>query len=389
MPFVNELEAFLKRTPIDKSLIKAVHPNDFSAIIKETDPAGADVVDHTQDLNAHPRSINNKVEHYRSAISGSSPMVRTTPTSLFGVSAKATYSLPRADKMQSPYKVLVKPYHEKLHERAKFWQKHPIQGWAEMTNQSLWHAAGIGHMHQQVHVSEHDMGPGFEKHPAIVVHMDPRAQAVQEMPGDPNAFSNDMMHDIPKIAIMDFLTNNMDRHRQNLLYLPQDARDEEGFPVRSRLLAIDHGRNFQYHASHKGAPKFINDPLIGDIPLPTEEQDKINQEGKNKDNLIHYFDSDALRTIEHSSRFEGNPPFVSPRIIIPAIARWWPNVRRQVIAAMDSRLRGLRESQMSEHIRKNFIERVNLLDKIAARPEWYLTQAEYKDLNVPLHVWDR
>lgn len=387
MGFGNDLKSFMER--MGTPLAKAVHPDDFAGILNETDPKGADVVDHLADLEAHPSRHKGQVEHYRKTIAGEAPIIRTTPEKLRGVSAKSVYSLPKAGSLTNPDKVLVKPYHEKLNPRAEYWQKHPIQGWAEMTNQALWHAADVGHLHQKVHVSEHDMGPGFAKHPAVVIHMDPRAKPVAYLPGDPNAYDDSMYGDAFKIGVMDFLTNNMDRHRENLLYFPEGTKDENGVPLRSRLLAIDHGRNFQYHASHKGAPKFEHDPLIGTFPIPEEDQKQINLEGKTVDSPLFYLDSDALRHVSGMSAYGGSPPLTAPRVFVKNIVSWWPQVREQVVRTMALRLRNLREPRMRDHVWNNFIERVKKLDDIAARPDFYLKEARGQDLDVPLHVWNR
>src|SRR4029077_17193051 len=95
---------------------------------------------------------------------------------------------------------------------------------SEMTSQSLYHAAGIGHLHQKVHVDEHDMGPGYEKEPALVVHMDPKMHPQAEMGklhGDPHSVDpNDYTEghkDARKIAMMDFLSGGLDRHGGNLM----------------------------------------------------------------------------------------------------------------------------------------------------------------------------
>jgi len=155
------------------ALKKAVYPGDFAAIVNEVSPHGNTVVDHTKDLSAHPTEHNSRVEHYNRAISGQAPVVRKTPMTLTGVTAKAVIALPTDKTLTRPDRYIIKPYHETIHPKAGFWQHHPIQGWAEMSNQALWHAADMGHMHQKVHVSEHAMGPGHEKEPAIVIKMEP------------------------------------------------------------------------------------------------------------------------------------------------------------------------------------------------------------------------
>ncbi len=368
-------------------LSKSLDPEHFKGIVNESDPKGGEVVDHTQELSAHPPAIDPHVQRYRAAIAGNSPVVQRAPVSLHGVTAKTVLALPTADNMTKPSRVIIKPYHEVLNPRAEFWQHHPIQGWAEMTNQALWHAADMGHMHQNVHVSEHAMGPGHEKEPGLVIHMAPDADLGYRM--KLSQYDPDMQEDLTRIGVMDFLANNLDRHEANLMFRPRNAVDENGQPFRSRLLAIDHGRAFQYHASNKGAPSRVQDPILGTIDVDSDLKEQYNRSGKSGDNLLSYVDARGLQPIAMLGQMFGKNSPAHPNFLVPIIAKWWPHVRDSVVNAMDRRIMLLREPRMQEHVRKNFMERVQLLDKIANDPQWYLTQGKVKDLKVPLHVWDR
>jgi hypothetical protein len=82
-------------------------------------------------------------------------------TGLQGITRKLVYAQTAAPLLEEDAThYMVKPYHERVSRRLKGWMHYPIQGWAEMANQGLYHAAGIGHLHQKVHVDEHDMGEG-------------------------------------------------------------------------------------------------------------------------------------------------------------------------------------------------------------------------------------
>ena len=243
-----------------------------------------------------------------------------------------SFHLPRADKMPHGDSVLVKPYHEAVDNRAKYWQKHLIQGWAEMSNQNLWHAAGMGHIHQRVHLAEHNMGPGWEKHPAVVIHAHPEANFVSDM--HPRDYDDTMHDDAPKIAAMDFLTNNLDRHPHNLMVLPEMATEEDGSPVSSRLLAIDHGRSFQYQASHKGIPEFYEDEVYGKQPVDPEFRARKNKEGKEKDSLLNYLESSDMGALDSYGELQGVPSVASPHGFMPGFTDWWPGVRHSVVASM-------------------------------------------------------
>ncbi len=104
-------------------------------------------------------------------------------------------------------------------------------GWSENTSRDLYHAAGIGHLHQKTFTAQH--GVGKYASPAQVMQIEP-AQSLDDM--SPAERTPAVKHQARQIATMDFLTGNADRHEQNLLHRP-DSGD---------LLAIDHATNTNY-----------------------------------------------------------------------------------------------------------------------------------------------
>ncbi len=108
-------------------------------------------------------------------------------------------------------------------------------GWAEHTSQALYHAGGIGHLHQKTHIAHVPNENGGEPSLATVVHMDPNVQTyVSGFRG--NKLPPEVHQDLHKIAAMDYLTHNVDRHGGNLMF----SKDGK------RALAIDHGAAFEY-----------------------------------------------------------------------------------------------------------------------------------------------
>jgi hypothetical protein len=157
---------------------------------------------------------------------------------------------------------MVKPYHEVMSRYTRHWMHVPIQGWAEMTNQALYHAANIGELHQRVHVQRvaYQKGKEVQHGPSLVIHMAPGAQTVSQLGDTSEAFSPKQRDQARKIAVMDFLSNNLDRHDTNLLALPE----------KDQLLAVDHSRSFQYKEADK----------MGDGPLQRQgnhEDDCLRQ----------------------------------------------------------------------------------------------------------------
>lgn len=135
-------------------LAKAVRPEDFTRIGKKTlHEAGPFNVDHKPELMAHPQEAAGATEWYRAHVLGGDKVAKPlkgTRKAAEGITAKLRYAGPPG----SDTTFMVKPYHENIEKKVK-WQHMPIQGWAEMTNQALFHAAGIGDLHQHVHVDEH------------------------------------------------------------------------------------------------------------------------------------------------------------------------------------------------------------------------------------------
>jgi hypothetical protein len=262
---------------------------------------------------------------------------------------------------------MVKPYHEKVTRSFNKWMSRPTQGWAEMTNQALFHAAGMGHMHQKVHVAEHNMGPGFENEPGLVVHMEPHMSEVADM--EPEHWHPSVLHDTTKIALMDYLGNNLDRHGGNLLIRNPAKHDPAKHA--SRVMAIDHGRNFQY----KSKTKYPQSELEMGAP----------PESLLEDSLSTYFANPGIARVSQHSSSDGGPRVSSPGHFTGMVQQWWPSVRQNVVATMHHQLKGLKDQGHRSHIWKNFMERVNKLDDIARFPEEYANGGR-ELLNTPIYT---
>ncbi len=341
----------------EESLAKAVDPKDMASIAKASDPAGADLVDHVPHLTAHPAAIQPEVDAYRAHVlqsPGKVKKVRKAGSGISdGITKKVLYDVPVAGSVSGMQKrYLVKPYHERIISRVSKWMQHPHQGWAEMANQALYHAGGIGNLHQHVHVSEHDFGTG-KPEPALVVHLAPEhiPAASASQPLLPEG-----RHAARQIALMDFLTNNLDRHGGNLL------RHYSG----KTPLAIDHSRSFQYVAPNneqkwvapsKRLRHALDDTFQGyhqgssvDKLAPLLRQDDVSQAplpkyGRTRD---QYYD--AL----HRSMEDYAPAF-----------DWWGQNSGKIRGEMDNQLQQIKDPEIRAHIKRNFDARADWLDERA------------------------
>lgn len=348
-------------------LFKATRPEDFSSIVKATTPAGPLAVDHKGQMSAHPPSYSDTVDHYKNEVLNGPKLYKKSSKKLGpGISRKVSFKTKEGPQIgDSDTTYMVKPYHENVVKRVSSWQKFPIQGWAEMANQALYHAGGIGHLHQKVHVAEHNMGPGKEHEPALVVKISkgfkPQADAYTMVP-DENQMSwatpdtqtmkrkyiqpsEKAKEDVRKIGLMDFLTNNMDRHGGNLM-LSNDG---------DNVLAIDHSRSFQY----VNTPQYKWDKArdLKQIPQMSDKFSPYIGAGTSIGHVDRYdrqglreqtYDTDMRRLQNYAPTFE-----------------WWGQNGKKIRDTMNEQLQHIKDPEIRKHIARNFNARADWLDERA------------------------
>ena len=329
-------------------LVKSIRPEDLKSVFGADDPSGVKLVNHVPDLTAHPPTINNEVDDYRKNVLASpKPVAKQGRTGLSGgITRKSIFKTKTAGAEQ---KYMVKPYHEKIVTRCKGWMQHPHQGWAEMTNQTLYHAGGIGHLHQKVHVSEHAPGK-----PALVVHITPGHTDIAS--GGSKLATDQTRADVRKIALMDFLSNNIDRHGGNLMV------SQTGQP-----LAIDHSRSFQYKAARVSMDRKVS----------------------GQDRFSDYVNQSSISTIDpmlrHIPAESGIPGAQAPvwKQQEDAIERynptfeWWGENSPKIREAFHQRLGQIQDPDVRDHLKRNFDARADFLDDRARHgvdnfgADWY------------------
>ena len=351
----------------------AVIPEDHVNILKGTDQAGKDVVDHKPDLTAHPNQHSAVVEGYRQHVLDSPDPVKIKGKKVPGssnYSKKVIYKIPKEVLGVGGESFMVKPYHEEVGQaKMKKWTKHLHQGWSEMTSQALYHAAGIGHLHQNVHVSEHNMGPGHEAEPALVVHISPEYKPVSSVGISP---LGEQLQNVRKIGLMDYLMGNLDRHSGNLLIKP----------VNGEPLAIDHSRSFQYINTHKS--KWDSE----------KELSRLRDRGM-EDSLEPYIEESAISLLDPLPR---NASLYNPfgkrlsdkerynridnhREQWQKVYDWFAQNSDKMSQVLDKRLEQIKDPVIRKHIKRNFNARKDQLDEMAdfglgnyGRDDWYKNQ---------------
>jgi hypothetical protein len=231
------------------------------------------------------------------------------PAEMEGVSPKVVYHLPNTSGTGAPTsRYMVKPYAE---------HDSPLSGWSEATSQHLYHAAGIGHLHQQSFVAPH--GAGKLLAPATVIHLE-NAQPVNHVDHDEVARKNPGIgEDARRVGVMDFLTDNTDRHGENLMVRPDGS-----------LMAIDHAGSFHY-------------PLVGR-------------------DASHSFDHTSGSPVIHLGSYGPTNEYHEN---FGDTLKWWRGASGDVRRAFQERMDLVRSPAVEERLRRGFEERADRLDQWA------------------------
>lgn len=299
-------------------LLKAVDERAWNRIVKNHNKAvREDVVDSHAHINyfhqnqpAHPEYKMDVLEHPKSRKSDSSRGLGAAPKMIHTVSGP-----------DSETKYMAKPYHAPIEKWASSWTKHPIKGWASLTTKKLFDAAGMSDLAEDISAHVH------KGVPIIVSKFHPGAQESYEghEPFNPK--------DVAKISIMDFLTNNQDRHAGNIMRVHGH-----------QPLAIDHERNFQYFK-----------------PKPGDDQGAISP-------------GHALRNSGFAYKNHALPSQVD--IFGDELVDWWKNSRHNVKKEMQKNLKFIKDPAVKRHIAENF----------NARWDW---MNDHFDNSAPADVFDK
>lgn len=327
----------------------AIDPKDTVTVGRAHTDKGRDFVDHTPDMEAGHEGSR---KAFKELVLDKPEVVKRTAARGAGTSnasAKAIWKTPAGHFM-------AKAYHEKPAARTG-WVKFPIQGWAEMTNQALYHAADIGDLHQNVHVADIPLGAWKreDKHKepkvdqALIVHFAPGAELAVDM----NTRSLKDIADLKskphireqarKIALMDFLSGNLDRHHQNLMHVPST----------DSLLAVDHSRSFQYTQPFKWEPSFTHQPgsdsLYNYVSGPGAALSNIIGFPKNNSLGANFYHDEWMQTHD-----DWRPTF-----------EWWAANKDKVAATFNERLKSIKNDVVRKHLQTHFEARHRQLSQYA------------------------
>jgi hypothetical protein len=222
-----------KSDPLD--LLKSLGDADFLHKQDETANPHQTISDHTPHLRA-PESLTPDIHHFETHLNG--------PTSHKPIMGQFTGIEPKAVYRHGSNHYLIKPAGNHI-SHGSFLGSAAPWAWSEMMSQDLYHSAGIGDLHQKVHITSH------EGKPALVIHMHPGLlTADQTVSQDENRAEKIFDHksDLSKIHMMDYVLGNTDRHGSNL------GVTEEGRPM-----AIDNGLSFALDHGYAIGDEFSSD----------------------------------------------------------------------------------------------------------------------------------
>lgn len=314
-------------------LFKATSPEHLEQLASHM--AGKDIVDHNHHLDSgkHPEAVDfDQNIVFNPGIN--------KPLKLSLANTQSTSPLQFYKSPKTGQKFLLKPYYEKMSSGTigpVGYVRFPIQGWAEMANQALYHAGNIGHLTSKAHVQE--LETYYGKTPMIVVSMNPRVNKhVDDFNTYFGPYPHELYDDSVKMGIMDFLTNNNDRHSFNAMY--HQPRGKNG--IANSLLGIDHGRSFNYKRPNRFMLDF-NHPVDSLYPYIAGGDYSANEELVRPDlDWSPWSNAHLQHGID-----------------------WWKNNRQKIRDEMANQLVGIKHDEVRNYIDKNFKFRTQAMDKFA------------------------
>jgi GNAT superfamily N-acetyltransferase len=300
-----------------EELNKAVDNKDWSKIANKHFEDGALTVNHKGHIEQS--SVDPSYNHLLSA----PQKFKGHKLSGGGISAKMVHHMngyydEGGDFVSTPQKTntfMTKPYHRIPESHTKSWVDKPILGWATMTTKNLFNAGGIGHLAEDVHTHEHEGVP-------VTVHK--FAKGYSPVATDETLHKKQINpDDLQKIAIMDYLTGNNDRHSGNIL--TSNHQDDEGY---HKPLAIDHERNFQYK-------KKLNS--LGGKYRPIDESETPQA----------FMQRPGMNHVKHQARWFSHEEPVN----------WWGQNKHKIKNQMEAELAHINDEGVRNHVRDNFNHR--------------------------------
>lgn len=327
-----------------RSLDKAIDPKSFKKVTDSHNKVKMQVSDHAAHGANHPTEDSHFLDH---VINSPKTFKDESKYHTKGISPKNILHVDsykdsegQTVSLQKPKTFMVKPYHGHLESATKTYTKNPIKGWATLTTKDLLHAADMGHMAEDVSYHEYQGVP-------LTVH--------KFSDNHEDLFSGHKTHplDLQKIAVMDFLTNNVDRHSGNIMMSKSpstryDHHDDDRYKGQvSDPLLIDHERNFQYNRS-------INNRFGAYSPAKSKESVSDYLWGSTGLGQI----GSQFKKYEIEEHTEG-------------LASWWDKNSQNIEQAFNKNLAHIKDEKLKNHIASNFKQRMDSIHHIFNNENYY------------------
>ena len=294
--------------------------NDLDRLGKASDPKGPALVsargEDIPDEHRHlARLVGQAIEKGRPVSSGK------------GRQRKVALQL---DLPSGPHTILLKPFHEiPSRAMARCWGSEPLSGWAEMTHQAVYHAAGLGDHHQRVHVANAKING--RSTPLVAIHLEHNAVPLCDSEwGDLRHPHHDDV--ARKMAWLDTLQNVPDRHYSNLVVSPG-----------GHLVAIDHGLALRF--KH-----------------PKDEVDGSS--------IASHHRNSALDLVSTLIPPRTGTPYAHAQALADASYRptraWWKEVGGKIREVLQNRLIRIRDDSVRMRLQMNVQHRLEALDSVGS-----------------------
>jgi len=310
----------------------------------QSDQRGGGLVNHKAHCNIKklPEKVREGAELFAKAVVNSDSPPSPDNSSGGGASPKRAYKvgggrLPNG-RVKPTRTFMVKPYFEDFGD----WDGtyYPLAGFAEMATQGLLHAGGLGDCAMKVHAFE-DAKNGSK--PLLAVELERGFKQVGDTYNADDYTVPDSTKDkLMRVGIIDYLSNNQDRHGANLMARIEKVGKKN---LATSLLAIDHGRSFQYRLGNRFAD--------------------ANQE------IEHFMFHLASPAIKQLLNPQGNggarklKDFLSPKRFTGLI-EWWKDYRGPIKEAFEEHLKTIKDAKVKAWISSNFKERMATMNKLAS-----------------------
>jgi len=219
---------------------------------------------------------------------------------------------------------MTKPYHRDPEDWDSLRSPMHLMGWASLTNHNLYNSANIGHLCEDVQTHIHKGIPllvhPFNKkaRPLFTGSLSSPPLSEKKSPSKKSVLA------LQQIAVMDYLTHNVDRHSGNLMIMKETDTP----------MAIDHERSFQYSAPSDGrSPSDCLNNLLRHI--------------------VRFYGDDRVR--KH---------FTSGSNLNP-LRHWWNTNKDNLIEEFNKNIAHIKIPSAKKHITDNFMMRLGKMDNWA------------------------